>query len=173
MEERELLEYIQRFLRLGEVFQSTRNFQSIASELAALDAEIEERDERVGFHDMSQLILGSEDLVIQKFVQALVHRECSLTAIALKRYRLAQGEYPEDLADLVPDYLDRLPIDFMDGQPLRYRRLPADEFLLYSVNRDGVDDGGDPNPSEEDAALINSPGRDFVWPRAAQSTEMK
>ena len=62
-------------------------------------------------------------------------------ALAVERYRLVHGVCPERLADLVPDYLDAVPMDPFDGEPLRYRRLETG-YMVYSVGRNLVDDGG-------------------------------
>ncbi len=35
-----------------------------------------------------------------------------------ERYRLATGDFPETLDQLVPDYLEELPPDPFDGEPL-------------------------------------------------------
>jgi len=74
----------------------------------------------------------------------------------------------------VPELLGRPPRDFMDGQTLRYRPRPDGTFLLYSVNDDGSDDGGDatPPPSRpgtRNPSLVN--GRDLVWPMPATEAE--
>jgi len=63
------------------------------------------------------------------------------TALAIERYRLATGQVPERLAELVPQYLDTVPLDPFDGRPLRYRRTDAG-YRLYSVMEDGQDNGG-------------------------------
>jgi hypothetical protein len=76
---------------------------------------------------------------------------------ALERYRLAQNEYPESLAALMPQYLKALPIDFFSGEPLKYRRTSADEFILYSVGRNAQDDGG-----RLGKTLLEREG-DWVW----------
>jgi hypothetical protein len=66
----------------------------------------------------------------------------ALAALAIERYRLKQGAWPEALADVVKaGLLDAVPLDPMDGQPLRYKRL-ADGVVVYSVGLDGVDNGG-------------------------------
>ncbi len=44
----------------------------------------------------------------------------AISAIAIERYRLAEGKLPEDLDDLVPGYLDALPTGL--GRPLKYER---------------------------------------------------
>jgi hypothetical protein len=42
---------------------------------------------------------------------------------------------------LIPEFLDKVPTDPYDGKPLRYRRLD-DGVVVYSIGRDGKDDGG-------------------------------
>ena len=64
-------------------------------------------------------------------------RRIVVTAIALERYRLRHKEYPARLSDLTPEFLSKLPIDFMDGKPLRYRPKDDGTYLLYSVGEDG------------------------------------
>lgn len=79
---------------------------------------------------------------------------CTRTALAVERYRLDQGELPQDLADLVPRYLDAVPSDPFDGKPLRYLRLDVG-YRVYSVGPDGADDGG--------VGSINSPEPDITF----------
>ena len=73
-------------------------------------------------------------------------RELVRTAVALAAWRAdrAPGESlsPERLEDMVPRYLENVPVDpFTDG-PLLYRRR-GEAILLMSVGFDGVDNGGD------------------------------
>jgi hypothetical protein len=71
-------------------------------------------------------------------------------ACALERYRLAQGEFPDALDALRPRFIEKLPLDVCNGQPLKYHRLQADQYVLYAVGQDGADHGG-------------SPRRDQMW----------
>jgi hypothetical protein len=64
------------------------------------------------------------------------------TACALERFRLAHGNYPETLAALAPQFIENLPHDIINGQPLHYRRTDDGRFVLYSVGWDETDDGG-------------------------------
>ena len=85
--------------------------------------------------------------------------QCARTAVALERWRLARGAYPEALAALVPGLLSVVPHDVIDGQPLRYRRTEEGGYLLYSIGIDAKDHGGigpKPGRSEKDAP-------DWVW----------
>jgi hypothetical protein len=49
---------------------------------------------------------------------------------------------PDSLAALAPRFLETLPADLIDGQPLRYRKESAGGFILYSVGWNQKDDGG-------------------------------
>jgi hypothetical protein len=102
---------------------------------------------------------------------AEAERRILITAIALERYRGKYGSYPNSLAQLSPEFLKAVPLDFMDGQPLRYRPTADGHFLLYSVGLDCVDDGG--KPPEPDAPRFGSfehgtfivpTNADIVWP---------
>ncbi len=67
---------------------------------------------------------------------------CStIVALVVERYRLQNGSWPELLSVLVPKFLPAVPLDPIDGKPLRYRRL-VDGVVIYSVGSDGIDNGG-------------------------------
>jgi hypothetical protein len=78
--------------------------------------------------------------------QTLAHNQTLVNegqvACALERYRLAHGEYPEALQALVPQFIEALPHEIVNGEPLKYRRTPEGGFLLYSIGWNGIDDGG-------------------------------
>ncbi len=59
-------------------------------------------------------------------------------AVALRRYRLDRGGYPDDLAALVPTFLVSLPIDPSTGRPPAYARQGAGFTLRASVSRLGA-----------------------------------
>ena len=52
--------------------------------------------------------------------QTRIHQ--TLLACALERYRLRNGHYPEELNELVPEYLNDLPVDVFRGKPFVYAR---------------------------------------------------
>ena len=82
-------------------------------------------------------------------------------AIALERFRLAHGGYPDTLAELLPAFIAELPVETYSRQPLIYRRKEGGTFLLYGVGQDRTDDGGvfDPTKSATEQ-------RDDIWPYA-------
>lgn len=79
--------------------------------------------------------------VWQTFEQAAQQRDALIAASALHRYRLDHGRWPTSLTELVPKYLPDIPVDRLDGKPLRYR-VVEDRQQFYSVGLDGKDDGG-------------------------------
>src|SRR5208282_950032 len=109
--------------------------------------------------------------------EAEARRRLIVAAIALERFHLQRNSYPRSLSELVPDFLKAPPVDFMDGQPLRYSRTGDGHFFLYSVGLDCVDDGGKiPPPRDRNATFMalrqgNSPPPqgDIVWPCPATS----
>jgi hypothetical protein len=63
-------------------------------------------------------------------------------ACALERYKLANGNYPDSLAALAPQFMEKIPHDIIGGQPLHYRRTEDGKFLLYSIGWNETDDDG-------------------------------
>ena len=77
-----------------------------------------------------------------KFAQTQTMVDQALTACALEKYFLDHHVYPAALTALVPDYLERVPNDVIDGAPMRYRLTVDGRYQLWSIGRDGRDDGG-------------------------------
>jgi hypothetical protein len=104
-------------------------------------------------------------------------RRLVIAAIALERYRLARGSYPKELQAIVPDIVKSVPVDFMDGKPLRYRLCESGAFVLYSVGLDGIDDAGKfPAASKAPPSyprMDPAAGPDLIWPRAALDAEIE
>ncbi len=106
---------------------------------------------------VAMLAPGYGNVVTKAFKAEQVARSTAV-ACALERHRIARGAYPETLAALVPVFLPTLPLDVMDGKPMRYARTPEGGFRLWSVGPNGRDDGGigaDPRTNEP---------LDWVWP---------
>ncbi len=77
-------------------------------------------------------------------------RALNAAAIAVKRHEAKLGRLPESLDALVPEFASEVPVDWMDGKPLRYRRGEGSEFLLWSVGLDLWDDIASGGPAEDD-----------------------
>ncbi len=74
-------------------------------------------------------------------------RALELTGEALEAFSAVEGRYPDDLEELVPRELPRLPDDpWARGGPLQYAAPPGnpDGRVLYSVGPDRLDQRGLP-----------------------------
>jgi len=89
---------------------------------------------------------GVHHLKCQTNVQVAATR----TLLAMKAYKLDKGRLPETLEQLVPEYLDAVPIDDFDGKRLRYN---AAKKIIYSVGKDLEDNGGTTKQEFIDARL--------------------
>lgn len=116
-------------------------------------------------HFMADAAFNASRTMLRAFV-AETEKQMALTAIGLRRYKLRHGQFPESLSALVPEFLPALPIDCMDGQPMRYRLLADGDFLLYSVGTDGKDNGAEDAPLPKLGRTWTSLS-DWVWPHAA------
>ncbi len=83
--------------------------------------------------------------------------------LALRKYHQKYGEWPDTAARLVPVFIDKLPPDGFDGQPLRYKRT-AGGLMLYSVGENLRDDGGQPQPGVFQGWRNAPPGDYVLWP---------
>jgi hypothetical protein len=73
--------------------------------------------------------------------RSIMQFELTKLSFVLAAYHKEHGSYPEELADLTPKYIAKVPKDLFNDQELHYRRT-SEGFLLYSVGSDGNDDGG-------------------------------
>lgn len=76
-----------------------------------------------------------------------VRTETSLliAELAVQGFQLERGVLPDQLEQLLPEFLSELPVDPFDpnGRPLRYLRTGT-EHVLCSIGGDGDDDRGRP-----------------------------
>ena len=103
-----------------------------------------------------------------KFAHAQSSVDLARVALALERCRRAQGQYPESLDALAPQFIAAVPHDIIGGQPLHYRRTDDGQFVLYSVGWNETDDGGVVVRSQSDPAAQDLSRGDWVWRYPAQ-----
>lgn len=65
--------------------------------------------------------------------------------IAMERFRLARGRWPESPDEIPKSILPEVPIDPYCGEPIRVRRA-EDGWIVYTVGPDGRDDGANLDP---------------------------
>ena len=78
---------------------------------------------------------------MQLHVRIGAHLECVRTSLVAERFRLITGRLPNSLTELVPDYLEAVPTDPFDGQPLRMA-VKESGIVIYSIGMDEIDNGG-------------------------------
>jgi hypothetical protein len=129
------------------------------------------------FHSMMSEGIVTLGAAIHKVMRVEVAKQAVVTAIALKRYQLKHGSYPADLNLLVPEFVSSVPLDPVDGQPMRYRLNTDGTFLLYSVGENGKNDGGDPalEKGAESSSFYwqNTHALDWVWPQPATPEDIQ
>jgi hypothetical protein len=89
----------------------------------------------------------------------------TVIACALERYRMANGNYPDNLDALSPKFLDKIPFDVCTGQPMKYRQTAVGKFLLYSVGWNEKDDGGTVVMDKQKTRIEDLSEGDWVWPK--------
>ena len=90
---------------------------------------------------LAAALLHSLDRVFETRYRIEATRHLAAVALALRLYAADHaGRLPPTLAALVPDYVPAIPLDAIDGLPLRF---DATRAIAWSVGADGTDDGGD------------------------------
>ncbi len=74
-------------------------------------------------------------------------------AIAVERFHRTHGEYPHELQELAPDFIKAIPPDPFREEGFIYHRVKGG-FVLYSVYRNGKDDGGKTDSNGKDDISI-------------------
>lgn len=158
------------------------NFDAMSSQLTRISFTYPGQTliEKLEIPDFNELS-GSSGLAsfVLKTIRIEAARRIVVTAIALKRYQLKHGTLPENLSDLTPDFLPAVPLDPIDGNPLRYHKNDDGTYLLYSIGEDGVDNGGDPTDTVSSTSRQpqlnwqNTRARDWVWPQPATPAEIQ
>jgi hypothetical protein len=129
---------------------------------AALEAEVQQAN---FFNVAERLFLPALGAAVTRFASGQESVDLARVAIALERYRLAHGEYPESLDALAPRFMKQIPHDIINGQPLHYRRTSDSQFVIYSVGWNETDDGGVVGLNDSGRADIRK--GDWVWRSSA------
>jgi hypothetical protein len=114
------------------------------------------------FNFFARLMLPALGSFAQKTAYSQNAVNLARVALALERYRLAHGEFPESLDMLAPQFIEKIPHDIINGQPLKYRRTDDGQFVLYSVGWNETDDGGAVVIDKKYGTVHNNEG-DWVW----------
>lgn len=115
------------------------------------------------FNFMGQLLAADISDYAKKTAFAQASGDLARIAIALERYHLKQGAYPGSLDALAPIFMQEVPADIINGEPLNYRLTPGGRFILYSVGWNGKDDGGIAFKGNLNGTGIDINRGDWVW----------
>ena len=110
----------------------------------------------------ARLLLPATSRTAQKAAFAQTAVDCALLACALERYRREHGQFPESLTALQPQFIQKLPHDIINGEPLKYHRSESGQYVLYSVGWNEVDDGGAVGVAKSGEENSIAQG-DWVW----------
>lgn len=94
---------------------------------------------------MLSLMISAPERALEEHKEIMAATRAARLVCALQLHRLDhEGRWPDRLTDLVPNILSELPSDPFrsDNATFGYRLCERDGFVLWSVYRNGHDDGG-------------------------------
>lgn len=109
----------------------------------------------IGTRTLMEMLLPAVEQVRVATERVQGYRNGVLAGIAAHRYRLANGNFPETIDQLVPEFLESMPLDVITGNPLKYL-LTDDGLEIYSVGADLDDDGGVETVDPMDKTVIDA-----------------
>ncbi|MDR2115288.1 MAG: hypothetical protein LBP87_02795 [Planctomycetaceae bacterium] len=155
-------QYAERLDNLSQQLRSKLNLKKQFYRILLIHTRSELLAECIFAHFMPRAILMSN-----AFNRYEAQNEMLQLSIALERYKLANGKYPDKLDELVPKYIEMIPIDPYTGrttfvyklrdtlqedgtkseQPAETAKLESVElpnlpYILYSFGPNGKDDAG-------------------------------
>jgi hypothetical protein len=136
--------------RAREVHPQVLHFYTQAIEIAKLPAHLwKDRLDTLldAQKDIAELLapfFSDPRLFAKHCKRSLGTLRVAAAAVAVERFRQAHGHWPPSLVSLTPAFLRAVPLDPYDGKSLRYREFEGG-VIVYSVNEDGKDDGGNVN----------------------------
>ncbi len=94
-------------------------------------------------------------------------RNAIFAVLALLQYKNDKGEFPDEFDEIVKTgFLDKLPKDPYSNKPMVYMKNNKGNFILYSVGRNLIDDGGKMGTdSQGRKQRLNTDNGDWIyWP---------
>jgi hypothetical protein len=156
--ELQISQLIQHYVSIANVDLQILSPTSVSNADAAVNVKIEHS---TPFNPMERILLPALGAAAKKFAYAQSSTDLAHMAVALERYRLAHGEFPESLDALAPQLIAQIPHDIINGQPLHYHRTDDGQFVLYSVGWNETDDGG--QTAYTKSGSVDRDKGDWVW----------
>lgn len=103
----------------------------------------QELDRALQRTNLLKAIILSTSVFYDATDRELARHRCLLVALAAQAYYRVHNRFPDELEQLVPDYLSKVPADPFSptAAPLRFVS-EQDQLCVYSVSLNGADDGG-------------------------------
>jgi hypothetical protein len=90
---------------------------------------------------LTRLLLPALSSCAERAAAAEARRQGVRLAVAMCRYRAEQGQFPEKMENLVPQWMPFVPRDPFDGESMRLKQTERG-WVVYSIGPDVKDDGG-------------------------------
>jgi len=87
---------------------------------------------------LTRLLIPAFNKIHDASLAAKANLRCAATGIAVERFRLKHGRWPNSLEEIPRNLLASVPLDPFDGQPLKYARRD-DGVTVYSIGIDETD----------------------------------
>lgn len=124
---------------MNRLVEVSRNLPGSLPEAQSIEEDLENIPQ---YYIFSRILLPSLVRALTLSNRMLADGRTSYCALAAERYRIEQGQWPAALNDLVPQYLEAVPIDpFNVDEPIQYKQI-NDGIVIYSVGENSTDDGG-------------------------------
>jgi hypothetical protein len=111
----------------------------------------------------ASMLFPAINKTVAKTARSQATLSLAVTACALERYRMDSGKYPEAIENLVPRFIDKLPLDPVNGEALHYRRQSDGRFLLYAVGLNRREDDGSVPRDKKGRVQQDQAEGDWVW----------
>jgi hypothetical protein len=112
------------------------------------------------FYIFTATLLPALDRVSEVQTRHQAEIDICRTGLTLKLYKAKNGNYPEKLASLVPEFLKEVPTDPFSGENLKYSHYIGG-FKLYSIGSNMRDDFGTPRAKKDNEPAYTD--YDIVW----------
>ncbi|MEK6642692.1 MAG: hypothetical protein AABZ08_02195 [Planctomycetota bacterium] len=135
-------------------------YDSVFERLASVEARTQSLPSYCVF---TKTVMPSCSRAVVLWLRTIGQRRALRAALASERFRLANKLWPDRLEQLIPAYMDSVPIDPIDGKPIRYSVIP-EGIKTWTISGDGhnEDNGGDIQRLEPYSEPTIRP-KDFGW----------
>ncbi len=136
---------------------SERPYWEVMKQGSIVDAEVQQAP---SWYLLTRTLLPSLDAARRSWEKDRARHDAGRLAVALARYRLAHGAFPDSLDALAPGLLPSIPIDPFTGKPFGYCHA-GDSARVYSMGPRGLDNGGGVAGQDDEGTIL--------WPLGDQA----